>query len=122
MTIEITRREVLAGAGAIGAATLLPAMANAAPGDAAAGAVLADIAEELLADYPENALYLGIDKGKRAVLRSRFADRTHAADLDRAGRATKRLAQLRAIDRHSLSNAVALDADTAQSAYELAVA
>ncbi|MEO5866807.1 MAG: DUF885 family protein, partial [Sphingomonas sp.] len=97
-------------------------MANAAPGDAAAGAVLADIAEELLADYPENALYLGIDKGKRAALRSRFADRTHAADLDRAGRATKRLAQLRAIDRHSLSNAVALDADTAQSAYELAVA
>jgi uncharacterized protein (DUF885 family) len=118
--MKTTRRELLAGAGALGGLALLPSAASAAPADAAQ-ALLAEIAEEILTDFPETALYLGIDKGPRAALRGRFADRSHEADRDRAGRATKRLAQLRAIDRHALSADLALDVDTVEAGYALAV-
>jgi uncharacterized protein (DUF885 family) len=121
-----TRRELIAGASALGLAAALPGRGLAAfaggpaTGDAAATALLADIAEELLVDFPENALALGIDKGQRGALRTRFADRSHAADRARADRAGKRLAQLHAVDRRPLSADVALDLDTAEAAYALA--
>lgn len=119
--MKTTRRELLAGAGALGGLALVPGAAYAAPAAEAARALLAEIAEEILTDFPETALYLGIDKGSRAALRGRFADRSHEADRDRAGRATKRLAQLRAIDRHALPADVALDVDTTEAGYALAV-
>ena len=115
-----TRRELLAGAGAIGFAAAFPALARSAPGDAQATALLDAIADELLADFPETAAGLGIDKGPRAALRSRFGDRSHEADLRRAARCTDRLAKLRAFDRTRLSHSVALDLDVCQSAHELA--
>src|ERR1041385_5390065 len=62
-----TRRELLAGAGAIGFAAAFPALARSAPGDAQATALLDAIADELLADFPETAAGLGIDKGPRAA-------------------------------------------------------
>lgn len=116
-----TRRELLAGAGAIAVTAALPVRAQAAPGDAAATIALNTISDELLADFPENAAGLGIDKGPRMALRARFGDRSHEADLHRAARAAQRLAQLRTIDRARLSHAVALDLDVCQSAHELAV-
>ncbi|MEG3149636.1 DUF885 family protein [Sphingomonas sp. ZT3P38] len=119
-SMHTTRRELMIGAGALGVAAALPGWA-AMTGDAGASALLDAISEELLADYPENALYLGIEKGKRPALRSRFADRSKAGDRDRAARAGKRLAQLQAVDRTALSPTVALDVDTAQAAYALAV-
>ena len=119
--MRTTRRELLAGAGAMGGLALLPGAAHAAPAAEAAQTLLAGIAEEILTDFPETALYLGIDKGARAALRGRFADRSHDADRDRATRATKRLAQLRAIDRHALPADVALDVDTTEAGYALAV-
>jgi uncharacterized protein (DUF885 family) len=119
--IKTTRREMLAGAGALGTLALAPGLARAAPAGESAQALLAGIAEEMLTDYPETALYLGIDKGARAALRGRFTNRTHGADRDRAGRAGKRLVQLRGVDRHALPADIALDVDTAEAAYTLAV-
>ena len=40
--------------------------------------LLADIAEELLVDYPESATMLGIDTGTRAPLKSKLTDRSAA--------------------------------------------
>ncbi|MEG3148124.1 DUF885 family protein [Sphingomonas sp. RT2P30] len=119
--MKTTRREMLAGAGALGTLALAPTLARATPAGESAQALLAGIAEEMLTDYPETALYLGIDKGARAALRGRFANRTHGADLDRAARATRRLAQLRRVDRRALPADLALDVDTAEAAYTLAV-
>jgi len=116
-----TRRDLLAGAGAIGFAATFPALAQApAPGDAAATMFLNTVSDELLTDFPETAAGLGIDKGPRAALHSRFGDRSHEADTKRAARCAARLKQLRAFDRTRLSPAVALDLDVTQSAHELA--
>src|ERR1700761_5117043 len=116
-----TRRELLAGSAALGAMILLPGGAGAAPADDPARALLGRITEEILADYPDTALYLGVDKGERAALRGRFRDRSHGADRDRAARANRRLAQLRATVRSGLSPQTALDLDTTEAAYALAV-
>jgi len=116
-----TRRELLAGAGAFGLATALPAFAQTAGGsDTRARLLLDAIADEILTDFPETAAGLGIDNGPRAALHGRFGDRSHAADAKRAARCTQRLAQLRAFDRRGLSQSVALDLDVCQSAHELA--
>ena len=115
-----TRREFIGGAGAIGLAAAFPAAASAVPGDGAARALLATYAEALLADYPESALALGIDKGERAALHDRFADRSAQAVQLRATRAAERLRAMQAIDRATLSPAVALDLDVTQAAHALA--
>jgi uncharacterized protein (DUF885 family) len=115
-----TRRELLAGAGAIGFAAA-PAFAQAsAAGDTEATMFLNTISDELLSDFPETAAGLGIDKGPRAALHSRFGDRSHEADFKRAARCAQRLAKLRSFDRSTLSHGVALDLDVCQSAHELA--
>jgi len=115
-----TRRELLAGAGAIGIAAAMPAWAQSAPGDRQATLLLDTIASELLNDFPETAAGLGIDNGPRVALRSRFGDRSHEADLKRAQRCAARLSDLRKFDRRHLSPATALDLDVCQSAHELA--
>jgi len=115
-----TRRDLLAGAGALGIAAAMPAWAQNAPGDRQATLLLDTIASELLTDFPETAAGLGIDTGPRAALRSRFGDRSHEADAKRAQRCAARLAELRAFDRRGLSPATALDLDVCESAHELA--
>jgi len=116
-----TRRELLAGAAALGTATAFPVFAQGAgPRDAEASLLLDTISNELLTDFPETAAGLGIDKGPRIALRSRLGDRSHEADAKRAARCDARLTQLRAFDRNGLSPAVALDLDVCQSAHELA--
>jgi uncharacterized protein (DUF885 family) len=115
-----TRRELLAGAGALGVAAAMPALADPAPGDRQATLLLDTLASELLNEFPETAAGLGIDKGPRAALRSRFGDRSHEADMKRAANCAARLADLRKFDRSGLSPATALDLDVCQSAYELA--
>jgi uncharacterized protein (DUF885 family) len=117
-----TRRDLLAGTGAIAALAACPLAAQAsAPGDAAARAELDRIAEEILRDYPETAANMGIDKGPRAALRSRFGDRSAAKYQQIAARTQANLARLKAIDRAALSHGVALDVDVTQSAHEFAV-
>ncbi|HEY7797223.1 MAG TPA: hypothetical protein VIA80_00545, partial [Hyphomonadaceae bacterium] len=73
-----SRREFIAGTGAlIAALTNLSACGRRADAPDAA-ALLAEIAEEMLADYPENATSLGIDVGARAGLKARLTDRSAA--------------------------------------------
>ena len=115
------RREMLAGAATLGIAAAGPALANIAPGDAAAEALLDGVSDELLDAYPEVALGLGIDKGARVALRSRLSDRSAAGEHARAAAAPATLARLQAVDRRTLSPAVALNVDVAESAYALAV-
>ncbi|MDO7843661.1 DUF885 domain-containing protein [Sphingomonas immobilis] len=118
--MKITRREVMVGAGAAGIAATLPAVAATPAGDATVQATLAGLAEEIMTDWPENALALGIDNGKRAALRGRFGNTTAAAYHDRAARCAAHLKTLKAIDRKPLSPGTALDLDVAESAYALA--
>ena len=56
-----SRRDFIVGTGAAIALTNLPARAS-GDADGAAEKVLAEIAEEMLVDYPETASSLGIDK------------------------------------------------------------
>jgi uncharacterized protein (DUF885 family) len=117
------RRQLLAGAGAMGLAAAMPAFAQAPEPSAAdrqAMLLLNTISDELLSDFPETAAGLGIDKGPRVALHGRVGDRSHEADVKRARRCAERLAALRQLDRSGLSPAVALDLDVCQSAHELA--
>ena len=126
-----SRRDVLAS---LGASLLLPgcaarpAPAAAAPAiaagaaDARVQALLASVAEALLAEYPENASALGIDKGARAALKARLADRSPAGAGRRAAAAAQRLAQLRAVDERPLSASTRTDLGVVRTAHELAVA
>ena len=120
----IDRRELLLGAGALALATPLCGCATApaaASTDTAAEALLAQIAEAILADYPEGASALGIDSGERAVLRSRLTDRSPAGQHRIAAEAGANLARLRRIDMAALSPPARIDFDVARTAHELAV-
>ena len=120
--MTITRRELLHGAGAAALITALPARAFAQSGaDTAAERVLAQIAEELLADYPENASALGIDGGARAALKSKLTDRSPAGVQQLADRARARLQRLQAIDLNRLGSATRIDVDVVRTAHETAV-
>ncbi|WBO23617.1 DUF885 domain-containing protein [Sphingomonas abietis] len=124
------RRDILAGATGLTASLALPraafaadgAPAAVAPADAAAASLLAEIAQTLITEYPENATYYGIDTGQYAVLGSRLTDRSLAAEHRRSAWATQTLARLQAIDRGPLSSAQALDLDVTQDAFQSAVA
>jgi uncharacterized protein (DUF885 family) len=75
--MNITRRDLIRHAGALGLAGALPAPLLAATrADAAAARMLEDIAEEHLALNPESATSLGIDVRSRAHLKSELEDRS----------------------------------------------
>jgi uncharacterized protein (DUF885 family) len=130
----LSRRDALASIGAAGASLFLPGCAvrpvpagsvpavAAGAADARVQALLASVAEALLAEYPENASALGVDKGERAVLKSRLADRSPAGARRRAAAAAQRLAQLRAVDERPLSASSRTDLGVVRTAHELAVA
>jgi uncharacterized protein (DUF885 family) len=116
------RRDVLAlgGAALATAAVSGPALA-AAPGDAAAEALLSGVAEDLMREYPENASALGLDKGARAALKSTLTDRSLEGRGRLVAAAKARVARMKAVDRKGLSPAAALDLGVVQTAHELAV-
>src|SRR5690606_12396827 len=96
------------------------ARAASADPDAAVQALLAEIAEELLADYPESATSLGIDNGARAALKAKLTDRSARGQTLIAQRVAKRLAQLRGGDTSRLSEATRIDVDVMRPAHEFA--
>ena len=115
-----SRRNFIAGTGAV-IATLSHLPARAAGNDKAAiENLLAEIAEELLADYPENATNLGIDAGPRAQLKSRLTDRSAAGQAAIARRVAKRLERLQSIDASALDEAARIDLDVVRTAHETA--
>jgi len=118
--MDTTRRDFVIGTGAALAASSLPTVNAATNNDAAAETVLAAIAEELLADYPESATQLGIDNGARAALKSKLGDRSAAGQKSIAQRVAQRLEHLKSIDMSALSNAVRIDVDVVRTAHEFA--
>lgn len=118
------RRQLLFGAGAAAAAASLPLSVRSASAatskDGAARALLDETAEELLAEYPENAASLGLDKDARLRLKARLTDRSPEANAARATSTARRLARLKTFDRVGLSADVALDLDVAETAHALA--
>jgi len=119
----LTRRDLLAAAGAAAAVNAAPAFAAQPRGNAASEAKrrLDRTAEALLAEFPENATALGLDKGARAGLKRRLTDRTAAGHARRGATAAARLARLRALDRNRLDAATRADLDVVIAAHELAV-
>jgi len=117
----LDRRQFLTAAASVASLQALPARA-APPGsaDAAAEALLADIAEALLADHPENATSLGLDKGARAALKSRLGDRSLAGKAREAAEVRTRLARLAAVPRARLSPAALLDLEVVETAHRTA--
>jgi len=81
MTLAFGRREFLGGVAAAGLlsgckVSKTPSGGSAATGDLAAQ--LQGIAEQLLAEYPQNATILGIAKDKLAPLAHQWQDQTPA--------------------------------------------
>src|SRR5688572_8879871 len=115
-----TRREFIAGTGAAIAA--LSSLAACAKREAAPAAVdpLAGIADEMLADYPENATSLVIDNGARAGLKARLTDRSSAGQQAIARRVAERLASLGKVDAATLDDAARIDLDVVRTAHETA--
>ena len=125
--MKLDRRDVLLGTGALVALGGIPrlvaaaAPANTAPGgDAAAEALLADTAEELLTEYPESASTLGLDKERRAGLKSRLTDRSPEGVSHAAAIAATRMKKIAALPRGRLSAATRLNVAVAETAYQLA--
>jgi uncharacterized protein (DUF885 family) len=120
---QISRRDILTTAGALGAGLALPGVARATFGsrDDAVAAMLEAIVSRLLHEYPENATQYGIDSSRLAPLRRALTDRSRAAEKARAQWAGQTLARLRAVDRYGLSAATATNLDVTQEAFALAV-
>ncbi len=122
--MKIERRDFLLGSGAIAALGAMPAVIVAAgadtAADAAAQALLAETAEELLIQYPESASTLGLDTGLRAGLKARLTDRSPEGVSHAAAVASARKRKLDALPRTGLSVATELDLAVARTAYQLA--
>jgi uncharacterized protein (DUF885 family) len=116
-----TRRDFVIASGLTLAASQIPVKAADSTGDPEAERLLAEIAEELLADYPESAASLGIDTDERKALKSKLSDRSPAGQEKIAGRARSRLDRLKAIDTAKLGPAARIDVDVVRTAHEFAL-
>jgi uncharacterized protein (DUF885 family) len=118
-----SRRDFLVGTGAALALANLPAGVRAnslSVADKEAEGLLAELAEELMVDYPESATGLGIDTGPRAPLKSKLTDRSAEGQRAIAQRVAKRLQRLKAIDTSKLSDATRINVDVMRTSHEFA--
>ncbi len=124
----VSRRQTIAtlGAGVAGLALTAPAraFAPATSGDGTAGAdaLLASIADNLLAHSPEGATSLGIDTGARAAMRAQLGDRSAAGQQALAATLKADLARVRAFDTAGLDHATRTSLAVVDSAYDVALA
>lgn len=119
--MSFNRRDLLQGSGAAAMAAMLPGTAfGATSADSAATALLEKTAETIFDDYPEAAAGLGLDKGKRAALKSRLSNRGPAGKADAAHRARTVLAKLNTLDTATLSPAVRTNVEVVRTAYQRA--
>jgi uncharacterized protein (DUF885 family) len=124
--LNLSRRELLAGSGAAGGAFALSGCASTSvlrgpATEARAAALLDSIAENLLWHSPESATSLGIDKGARAPLRSRLADRSEAGQRRLADTLRADLAQAESLDTSALSFTTRTSVEVVKSAYRTAL-
>lgn len=117
-----SRRDFLVAGSSALALSALPAraLAQATTADARAEALLAGMAEAMLADAPETASGLGLDTGARAPLKARLGDKSPAGQARIAAHVKDRLTQLRAVDLDALSPATRTDVEVVRAAHELA--
>jgi uncharacterized protein (DUF885 family) len=117
-----TRRHFLGSAAAVATLSLFPGCATRkARAVGSLEPLLAQMAEQLLAEYPENATSLGLDKDGRAGLKSRLTDRSLHGRARLAGAAADRLRRLQAVDRSGLDPAGQIHLGVAEAAHRLAV-
>jgi len=120
--IELSRRQAVV---ALAASTALPTRAFAAPArpatDAQASATLDSFAEHLLQLSPEGATSLGVDKGKRAGLRTRLGDHSAAGQQRVRQTVAADLKRAEAIDTSALSFPVRTSVEVVRSAYKTAL-
>ena len=109
---------MIASSAALAATRLHGATSN---NDAATEAMLAEIAEEILIDYPESATSLGIDTGTRSELKSKLSDRSAAGQRTIAERVARRIDRLKTVDPGALGPAVRIDVDVIRTAHEFAL-
>ncbi len=125
--LNFSRREALGSIGAASAFTLLGGCATTRPtivrptSETDAVSLLDSIAENLLAQSPESATSLGIDKGARAALRSRLSDRSAVGQARLAATLRADLARAEAINTRTLTFATRTSVDVVRSAYRTAL-
>jgi uncharacterized protein (DUF885 family) len=119
--MSTTRRDFVIASTAALAATRMSNAASDPTRDTATEKLLAQIAEDLMIDYPENATSLGIDTGARAALKSKLSDRSAAGQKVIAQRVAQRLVKLKGIDASALGAAARIDVDVVRTAHEFAM-
>lgn len=109
-----SRRQLLAGAAALGAAAAAPRLALAAPtGEAAKMYAFFDgVMERTFRRSPELATSLGLDKGELAWTKSELSDFSLTALAENKANTARDLKSLRAVDRKQLSGMDAINYDT----------
>jgi uncharacterized protein (DUF885 family) len=117
-----SRRDLLLSGGAAVVGAVLPRFAAAEPQDDAdrLNALLGRTSDALLAEFPENATFLGLDKGRFAALEGKLTDRSVDGDAARGAACRERLARLRAFDGSRLTGLDRINLQTAVYAHELA--
>ena len=98
-----------------------PVVAEVAPTEAEAKALLDSFAENLLLLFPESATSLGIDTGERAALRSRLTDRSPEGQKRVADVIAADLARAQAFDASGLSFETRTNLEVVKSAYSTAL-
>src|SRR6185437_4313133 len=112
----LTRRDLLVTTAAFASLSALPSVA-AQPGLKAA---LDAAADGMMADYPEDATFLGLDTGPRAALRGKLTDRSREGDAARAAACADRLKMLKAVDASGLQGIDRINLETVIYAHQLA--
>src|SRR6478609_6869381 len=131
---SLTRRDVIL---AMASAAALPLVAGCSPakpassssssapgspagtpgGDAAALALLDDVAENFLKLFPDSASSLGLDVGANASLRSQLVDRSASGQKRIADQVRADLNRVNALNTDALSHAVKTSVEVVRSAY-----
>jgi uncharacterized protein (DUF885 family) len=107
---QLDRRAFLASTAAAGLAAAKPALAQASE-DAKLRAQLDSMFEQRVDESPRAATSLGLDKDKRAALKSQLDDNSEAGRNRRLERSRTWVKQLKAIDRTKLSASSKVDLD-----------
>ena len=108
---QFDRRSFLATTAGAALMAAAPALAQGGSEDARLRAMLDQMFEAQVDESPRRATSLGLDKGKRAALKSQLDDNSLQARAQRLERTRTRMKQLQTIDRSKLSAASKVDLD-----------